>query len=126
MQKSKSYQTKTKIKEKVFDPLMDQTEVEDLYVNKIEETNETMQEVFDPFMDQTNDQKEYKTLNEIKEDIQDSTWNQIEKNVTCEIEDRVANANGRFPCKYCTQTFSKNIYAISHEKKSCKSRSNKI
>ena len=21
----------------------------------------------------------------------------------CEIEDRVANANGRFPCKYCNQ-----------------------
>ena len=51
---------------------------------------------------------------------------QTEKKATCEIEDRVANANGRFPCKYCTQTFSKNIYAISHEKKSCKSRSNKI
>ena len=93
-------------------------------LNEIE--NQTTSEVFDPFMDQTNDQKEYKTLNEIKEDIQDSTWNQTEKKVTCENEDRVANSNGRFPCKYCTQTFSKNIYAISHEKKSCKSRSNKI
>ena len=49
---------------------------------------------------------------------------QTEKKATCEIVDRVANANGRFPCKYCTQTFSKNIYVMSHEKKSCKSRSN--
>ena len=101
---------KTKIKEKVFNQIENQ------------KPNETMQEVFDPFMDQTNDQKEYKTLNS----IQDSTWNLTEKKVMCEIEDRVANANGRFPCNYCTQTFSKNIYAISHEKKSCKSRSNKI
>ena len=57
--KSKFNQTKTKIKEKVCELLMDQTEVEDLSVNKIENqtTNEIMQEVFDPFMDQTNDQK---------------------------------------------------------------------
>ena len=107
---------------------MDQTEVEDPSVNEIENqtTNETMQEVFDPFMDQNNDQKEYKTWNEIKEDIQDSTWNLTEKRVMCENEYRVANANWRFPCKCCTQTCSKNIYAISLEKKSCKSRSNKI
>ena len=50
---------------------------------------------------------------------------QTEKKAKCEIEDRVANANGRFPCKYCNQTFSKLIYAMSHEKKSCKkSKSN--
>ena len=81
-----------------------------------------MQEVFDPFMAQTNDQNEYKTLNEIKEGVQDSTLNQNEKKVMCEIEDRVANANGRFPCRYCNQTLSKSIYAMSHEKKLCKKR----
>ena len=49
-----------------------------------------------------------------------------QKKATCEIEDRVPNKNGRFPCKYCNQTFSKSIYAMSHEKKSCKkSKSNK-
>ena len=52
--------------------------------------------------------------------------NQNEKEAKFEIEDRVANSNGRFPCKYCNQTFSKSIYAMSHEKKSCKkSKSNK-
>ena len=50
---------------------------------------------------------------------------QTKTKAKCEIEDRVANANGRFPCKYCNQTFSKSIYAMSHEKKSCKkSKSN--
>ena len=43
---------------------------------------------FYPFMDQNNDQKEYKTLNEIKEDIQDSSWNKAAKKVKSEIEDR--------------------------------------
>ena len=46
---------------------------------------------FYPFMDQNNDQTEYKTLNVIKEGIQDSTLNQNEKKVMCEIEDKVAN-----------------------------------
>jgi hypothetical protein len=67
-----------------------------------------MEEFFDPFMDHNEDQKEYKTLKEIEEDIQDLTWD--ETKATCEIEERVANANGRFPCKHCNQTFSKNIY----------------
>ena len=62
-------------------------------------------------------------MNEIKEDIQDSTWNQTEKKEKCEIEDRVAN--GIFPCKYCNQTFSKLIYAMSHEKKSWKTSKSK-
>ena len=83
--------------------------------------NKIMEEFFDPFMDHNEDQKEYKTLKEIEEDIQDLTWD--ETKATCEIEERVANANGRFPCKHYNQTFSKNIYAISHEKTSCKSRS---
>ena len=43
-----------------------------------------------------------------------------------ENEDRIANENGRFPCKYCCQTFSKLIYAMSHEKKSCKRKSNQM
>ena len=84
-----------------------------------------MEEVFDPFMNQNEDQKEYETLNEIKKEIQNSNWDQTKKKVSCEIKDRVANKSGRFPCKYCNQTFSKSIYAISHEKKSCKkSKSN--
>ena len=76
--------------EKVSDAFMGQKEVEDLSLNQIEKqtTNETMQEVFYPFMDQNNDQKEYKTLNEIKEDIQDSSWNKAAKKVKSEIEDR--------------------------------------
>ena len=84
-----------------------------------------MEEGFDSFMDQNEDLKECKTLNEIKVEIQNSTWDQTKKKVRCEIKDRVANKSGRFPCKYCNQTFSKNIYAMSHEKKSCqKSKSN--
>ena len=67
-----------------------------------------MEEFFDPFMDHNEDQKEYKTLEEIEEDIQDLTWDDTK--ATCEIEEKVANANERFPCKYCNQTFSKNIY----------------
>ena len=76
--------------EKVSDAFMGQKEVEDLSLNQIEKqtTNETMQEVFYPFMDQNNDQKEYKTLNEIKGDIQDSSWNKAAKKVKSEIEDR--------------------------------------
>ena len=64
-----------------------------------------MEEFFDPFMDHNEDQKEYKTLKEIEEDIQDLTWD--ETKATCEIEERVPNANERFPCKRCNQTFSK-------------------
>ena len=82
-----------------------------------------MEEVFIHLWVRLRIKKNKKTLNEIKEDIQDSTWNQTEKKEKCEIEDRVAN--GIFPCKYCNQTFSKLIYAMSHEKKSCrKSKSN--
>ena len=82
-----------------------------------------MEEVFDSFMDQNEDLKECKTLNEIKEEIQNSTRDQTKKKVRCEIKDKVANKNGRFPCKYCNQTFSKNKYLMSHEKKSCKRKS---
>ena len=78
-------------------------------------TNKIMKEVFDPFMVQTENQIEYERST--------NTTKEIFSN---ENEDRIANENGRFPCKYCSQTFSKNIYAISHEKKSCKSRSNEI
>ena len=41
-------------------------------------------------------------------------------------EEMIFNESGKFPCKYCNQTFSKSIYAILHEKKSCKSRPNQI
>ena len=98
----------------------------ELTKNQIEnrKTNGIMQEVIDPLS--IEDLKEKKTLNGIKEEIQNSTWDQTKKKVRCEIKDRVANKSGRFPCKYCNQTFSKNIYAMSHEKKSCKkSKSNK-
>ena len=43
-----------------------------------------------------------------------------------EIEDWVANKNGRLPCKYCNQTFSKLVYAVRHGKKSCKKSKTKI
>ena len=82
-------------------------------LTKDQKTNEIMQEVIDPLS--IEDLKEKKTLNGIKADIQDSSWIQTEKNATSEIEDRIANKKGRFPCKYCNQTFSKSIYAISHE-----------
>ena len=75
-----------------------------------------MQEVFDPLS--IEDLKEKKTLNGIKADIQDSSWIQTEKNATSEIEDRIANKKGRFPCKYGNQTFSRSVYAMTHEKKS--------
>ena len=46
--------------EKVSDPFMDQTEVENLSVNEIENqtTNKSMQEVTDPLMDQNKDLKD--------------------------------------------------------------------
>ena len=78
------------------------------------------QEVMVPLMDQNEDLKEYKTLYETKEGV---TWDDTEKNATNEIEDRIANKKGRFPCKYCNQTFSKIKYVMSHEKKSCKRKS---
>ena len=43
-----------------------------------------MEEFFDLFMDHNEDKKEYKTLKEIEEDIQDLTWD--ETKATCEIE----------------------------------------
>jgi hypothetical protein len=83
--------------------LIDQT------TNKIIE-----EEVFDPFLDQTENQIEYEI-----------STNKTKEIFSNENEDRFANENGRFTCKYCSQTFSKNIYAMSHEKKSCKkSKSN--
>ena len=86
-------------------------DLEDLTEDQIEnqKANKIMHEAIDPLMDQT-------------EDLKDSSWDQTEKNAISEIENRVANKNGRFPCKYCNQTFSKNIYVMSHEKKSCKKR----
>ena len=41
-----------------------------------------------------------------------------------ENEDRIANENGRFTCKHCNQTFSKLIYAMRYENKSCNKKSN--
>ena len=98
---------------------------EDQIVNQKTNKNNIKQTVHHPEWDQTEDQKEYKRLNGNKKDIKDLTWDQTKKKATCEIEDRVANKSRRFPCKYCNQTFSKNIYAISHEKKSCKKSKSK-
>ena len=77
----------------------------DLTKDQIEnqKINRIMQEVIDPLSFE--DLKEKKTLNGIKADIQDTSWIQTEKNATSEIEDRIANKKGRFPCKYCNQTF---------------------
>ena len=73
-----------------------------------------MEEVFDLFMDQTENQIEY-----------DRSTNKIEEIFSNENEDRIANENGRFTCKYCNQTFSKLIYAISYENKKSNKTTNK-
>ena len=54
--KKENLTRQTKIKQKVFNPFMDQTDIDDPSVNEIgnQTTFETMQEVFDPFMAQTN------------------------------------------------------------------------